>query len=80
LATKFDLDTWVIEALHQLGGSASLIDTCRVIWRDHETELRASGDLLYTWQYDTRWAAHRLRVKGRLKPAVESPRGVWELA
>jgi hypothetical protein len=80
MATKFHLDGWVTEALRELGGSAPLVDICRLIWRDHRWELESSGDLLYTWQYDTRWAAHRLRLDGRLKPADESPRGVWELA
>jgi hypothetical protein len=79
MATKFDLDSWVIASLEELGGSASLVEISRLIWRDHESELRASGDLLYTWQYDARWAAHRLRVQKRLKSAGESPRGVWEL-
>jgi hypothetical protein len=79
VATKFDLDEWVIGALRELGGSASLVDICRLIWRDHESTLRSSGDLLYTWQYDVRWAAFRLRKQRRLKPASASPRGVWEL-
>jgi hypothetical protein len=79
-ATKHELDKWVVEALRELGGSASLVDICRVIWRDHQAGLKASGDLLYTWQYDARWSAHRLRITARLKPAHESPRGVWELA
>jgi hypothetical protein len=80
LATKYALEDWVVEALRQRGGSAPLIEVCRLIWRDHETELRSSGDLLYTWQYDVRWAAHRLRRQGRLRAADDSPRGVWELA
>ena len=79
-ATKYELDEWVVEALRELGGSAALVDICRVIWRDHQADLEASGDLLYTWQYDARWSAHRLRMTARLKPAHESPRGVWELA
>jgi hypothetical protein len=78
-ATKYELDEWVVEALSELEGSASLVDICRVIWRDHRAELEMSGDLLYTWQYDARWSAHRLRMTARLKPAHESPRGVWEL-
>jgi hypothetical protein len=80
MASKSDLDGWVLEALKELGGSASLVAVCRLIWRDHEAELRRSGDLLYTWQYDTRWAAHRLRLKRKLKPTSDLPRGVWELA
>jgi len=79
VATKYDLEDWVVDVLQKRGGSAPLIEICRLIWRDRESELRASGDLFYTWQYDVRWAAHRLRRRGRLRPADESPRGVWEL-
>ena len=76
MATKHDLGGWIVDALGAFGGSASLVEICRQIWEQHETELRGSGDLFFTWQYDTRWAAHRLRVQRRLKPASESPR-LW---
>lgn len=76
---KTELQAWVVEALHVRGGSASLIDVCRIIWRDHEKDLRDSGDLFYTWQYDVRWAATELRKRGRLRSADVSPRGLWEL-
>ena len=79
MATKYDLEEWVIEVLRRHGGSAYLVDICRWIWTEHEGDLRASGDLLYTWQYDVRWAAHRLRRRGELRAATESRRGVWEL-
>lgn len=73
------LKSWVIEALKAAGGSASLVDVSRRIWEAHENDIRAGGDLLFTWQYDIRWAAHALRREARLKPTEESPRGVWEL-
>jgi hypothetical protein len=59
--------------------NASVVEVSRRIWQAHETDIRTSGDLLFTWQYDVRWAAHTLRRDGVLKPADESPRGVWEL-
>jgi len=37
------------------------------------------GDLFYTWQYDMRWAATKLRRDGKLKAATRSPKGTWEL-
>ncbi|HXB15653.1 MAG TPA: hypothetical protein VNV44_07885 [Solirubrobacteraceae bacterium] len=76
---KAELQAWVVEAIEVWGGSAALIDVCRVIWRDHETDLRDSGDLFYTWQYDVRWAATGLRKRGLLHAADVSPRGLWEL-
>lgn len=79
MATKHALPDWVIEALRAHDGSASIVDVCRHIWQVHETGLRHSGDLFDTWQYDIRWAAHRLRDAGRMKSDSESPNGTWEL-
>lgn len=80
MATKRDLETWILDSLKAHGGCAHLIEISRDVWIRHEHELRASGDLFFTWQYDLRWAAKRLRDRGDLKPAHDSARGVWELA
>jgi len=71
---------WVEEALHKLGGKGTPIEVARAIWQVHEHDLRQYGDLFYTWQYDYRWAATKLRHQGRMRPAELSPTGVWELA
>ncbi len=44
------------------------------------TFLRDSGDMLYTWQYDIRWAAQQLRNEGTLKPVNRRRDLPWELA
>ena len=75
MATRRDLDDWVLQALVALGGSATIVDVCRWIWESRKSELEMSGDLLYTWQYDVRWAVKRLRLRKKLKQASESPRG-----
>jgi hypothetical protein len=80
MATKTDLEGWVVDSLRRLGGSASLVEVCRDVWQTHEADLRMSGDLFYTWQYDIRWAAQKLRDTGVLKPDEEAPRGTWQLA
>jgi hypothetical protein len=80
MAVKEDLQTWVVDALQALGRRATVVEVSRHVWAQHEAELRTSGDLFYTWQYDIRWAAHQLRLHGVLKPAEVSPRGIWELA
>lgn len=80
MATKHDLQAWVQIALDRLGGRASLTEVAKEIWRSHEGDLRSSGDLFFTWQYDMRWAANRLRVKGIMRPVAVSPIGVWVLA
>jgi len=77
--TKKDLPALVVEALRSLGGTAPLIDVSRLVWEKHESDLRVSGDLFYSWQYDLRWAVHELRVNGTMRPAKVSPTGIWEL-
>ena len=62
-----------------MGGAARLVDICKFVWENHEGQLRASGDLFYTWQYDVRWAGTALRHEGLLKDSKLSDRGVWEL-
>ncbi len=80
MAKRADLQDWVLEALKAQGGSADVVAVCRYIWERHESELRASGDLFFTWQYDVRWAATKLRKAGKLADADAAPRGVWRLA
>lgn len=80
MATKYDLEDWTLEALHTLGGEGSIASVCREVWQRHEDDLRGSGDLFYTWQYDIRLAAQRLRDAGRLVPDKQAPRGIWRLS
>ena len=77
---KGHLQTWVVEALEDLGGSARLIDVSRKIWEHHEQDLRDSGELFFKWQDDMRWAAKELRTSGKLKKVEASRSGLWELA
>jgi hypothetical protein len=55
------LRDWLVEALKANGGKAGIVQVCKTIWERHEGELRSSGDLFFTWQYDVRGAANRLR-------------------
>jgi hypothetical protein len=79
MAQKEDLQSWIVDALERRGGSALLVDVCRDVWQMHEPELRMSGDLFYTWQYDIRWAAQKLRDTGVLVRDEEAPRGIWKM-
>jgi len=76
---KDDLPEIVLKALRHHGGRAKLVDVARYIWENHESSLRASGDMFFTWQYDMRWAAQRLRNEGALKPGGRGSR-FWEVA
>ncbi len=80
MATKHDLVDWLYDALQALGGRAGIASLCEHVWENHENDLRASGNLFFTWQYDIRWAALKLRKQGKMKPTKDSLKGVWELA
>ncbi len=79
MAKKEDLQDWVASALKASGGKGTLVEVAKYIWIHHEANLKSSGDLLYTWQYDMRWAANALRRRGIMRAAEISPKGVWEL-
>jgi len=80
MLTREDMAEWVVEALRSHSGSAWPKDVAKYIWENYESELKRSGDLLYTWQYDVRWAAQMLRDRGTIK-AVGGRRDLpWELS
>ena len=78
MAARDILTIWIEEALKDLGGSATVIEVAKKIWELHEGDLKET-DLFYTWQYDYRWAATKLRKDGVLKPSNGNLSGVWEL-
>jgi hypothetical protein len=80
VATKHDLEPWVLDAVREAGGSCRPIDVAKHVWQHHEDDLRGSGDLFYTWQYDLRWAAQKLRNAGKLRPKNGQRTGTWDLA
>jgi len=78
--TRDTLVDWVHEALEGLGGSAKIPEVAKYIWEHHEAELRAAEEpLFYTWQYDIRWAAQKLRDNGLLSTPGSQERGRWIL-
>ncbi|MHC1726297.1 MAG: hypothetical protein AB9866_09865 [Syntrophobacteraceae bacterium] len=79
MISREDLKPWILAALKAHGGKAGVKQVCKYIWDHYEQEIRVGGDILYTWQYDVRWAAQTLRDEGILKPAHGSKRP-WELA
>jgi hypothetical protein len=79
MLTKQDLPNLLLDALGQLGGSGTVVEVSREVWSRHESQLRASGDLFYTWQYDLRWAAQKLRNEGQLAPTTRGPASRWQV-
>ena len=80
MATREDMMDWIITCLKARGGRGWPREISKDVWHKYETELRSSGDLLYTWQYDIRWAAQKLRNTGVLKPVHGRRDLPWELA
>ena len=76
---KLELTNWTYEALINLGGKAKLAEVAREIWENHESDLRSSGDQFYTWQYDMRWCAQKLRDDGYFMSNNKTERGYWEI-
>ena len=78
--TREDLKRYIVEALTSLGGQGTIVEVAREIWQRHEAELRLSGDLFFTWQYDIRWAKKVLRDQGVLKIRRAGHKSVWILS
>ncbi len=79
MISRTDLEKILVEALQHFGKQAYIIQICKWIWDNYAEALNKSGDLLYTWQYDIRWAATNLRKKGIILSAELSPKGLWIL-
>ena len=80
MVTRESMKQWIVECLRERGGSAWPREVSKYVWDSYEAELRDSGDMLYTWQYDIRWAAQQLRNEGTLKPVNRRRDLPWELA
>lgn len=79
MLTRSAFRGFVVEALRSLGGSGSVLEVTKYVWQVHEQDLRRSGDLFYTWQYDVRWAAQYLRDNGYMRQVAGSRRAPWQL-
>ena len=80
MASRNDLVDWVYEAAKALGGEAKVAAIAKHIWDNHRSELERSGELFYTWQYDMRWAANKLRHLGKFASADTTRRSHWALS
>ncbi len=80
MVTREVMKTWIVDCLKSRGGSGWPREVSKYVWEHHEAELKASGNLLYTWQYDIRWAAQNLRNEEILKPVHGRRDLPWELA
>jgi hypothetical protein len=79
MITRESMKEWIVEYLKTQNGSAWSREVSKYIWDNYESDLKASGVILYTWQYDPRWAAQQLRYDGILKPVNRRRDLPWEL-
>lgn len=79
--TRADVADWIVDALQALGGEAHMHLVARKLWEQSGKKLTTADAMFYTWQYDMRWAAQKLRDQGRLLNSGNSdlPKGVWAL-
>ncbi|EGR2565404.1 hypothetical protein DXI19_08260 [Vibrio parahaemolyticus] len=80
MVTRESMKSWIVECLELGGGAGWPKEVAKYVWESYESDLRSSGDMLYTWQYDLRWAAQQLRNSGVLKPVYRRTDLPWELA
>lgn len=69
----------VCEALDSLGGEGTIVEATEVIWKNYKDDLESSGDISYTWQYDMRWARHKLSKTGKLTTETRGRESIWKL-
>ena len=79
MTSRANLKDWVLEALTAHGGKAKIVELAKHIWDNHREELEQSGNLLYTWQYDMRWAGLQLSKLGKIALSDKVGESSWAL-
>ena len=79
MITRTMLKDWIVDAVRENRGSATYVEMNRYIWSNHENELRDSGDMFFTWQFDVRWAYKELVLSGILTRKRQGRYSVWSL-
>lgn len=76
--TRNDLKPLIKNALREYGGKATIAQICKYIWDKHQSRITKSKRILYTWQYDVRWAGQSLRTEDQIEIG-KFKKGVWSL-
>ena len=75
-----EIQPWIVSAIKENGGRATITQVARHIWQRHEHELRSSDEIFFNWQYEMRWGTRNLRRSGDMKPADPAEKGIWATA
>jgi len=73
------LEDWILDALKDHRGSATIVEMAKHIWTHHESDLRSSDEMFFTWQYRMRWAGTRLSKAGKINKGKDGIRARWQL-
>jgi len=74
---RIDLVPWVIDGLKANRGKVHFIEIAKHIWSNHQRKIETSGNFLFKWQYEMRWAGDHLVRMGKMKKHGHT--GIWEL-
>lgn len=76
--TKKDLPQFVLNALTDLGGEATITEICKHIWTNEISKIpiEKRTNVFYTWGYDVRWAGQYLRDENL---SHIPKRGIWAM-
>lgn len=77
MMTRNKLSEIIVDCLKRNNGKATLLEVSKYIWNNYENELRESGRMFYTWQYDLRWEATKLRKRKVIRNSEDN--AFWEL-
>ena len=77
--SRKDIIDLVVDALKSLGGKGTIVQVASKIWETYGAVLEQSGEIFYTWQYDIRWARHKLAADGVLKTKKVQGKSLWIL-
>lgn len=74
--SRKDFKPLILEALNSNGGRSAIFQICQFIWDNYHHRISQDKKMLYTWQYEIRWAAMGLREDGLIELG-KFKRGVW---
>lgn len=76
--TREELKPMIVKALEAHNGRAAIYKVSEFIWEKYSSKILDDKRMLYTWQYEMRWAAMALQKDGLIELG-KFKKGVWSL-
>jgi hypothetical protein len=77
--SRKEFSPWVIAALENHSGTANIFQISKYVWDNYHHIISQDSKMLYTWQYELRWAIQNLKKELKIQHKEKSIRGTWEL-